>query len=139
MTIGLAVALFVAGLLLSTAIVALVLVLLPPGHFESHGTRVFWGPWWRILLLVLKNLGGLALVVVGVALSIPGVPGQGLLTIFAGLLLLDLPGKRRLELSILRRRPVRAAVDRLRARFGREPLRLPEGGSDAGPTSPPAC
>jgi hypothetical protein len=134
MTIGIAVGLFVAGLILSTAIAALVLVLLPPDHFESHGTRVFWGPWWRILLLVLKNLAGLALVAVGVVLSIPGVPGQGLLTIFAGLLLLDLPGKRRLELSFLRRRAVRAAVDGLRARFGREPLRLP----DAGPTSPPA-
>ena len=68
---------------------------------------------------------GLALRALGVVLSIPGVPGQGLLTLFAGLLLLDLPGKRRVELGVLRRPLIHRAVDALRTRFGRPPLRLP--------------
>lgn len=132
MTTGLAVGLFIAGLVVSTVVTGLVLVLLPEDHFirnPSPGSS--WGPPWKLFLRVLKNLAGLALVVLGVVLSIPGVPGQGLLTIFAGLLLLDLPGKRRLELALLGRGILRRAVDRLRARFGRRPLRLP--GDDSAP------
>jgi hypothetical protein len=124
MTLGLAVALFVVGLLVSTVLTGLILVLLPPDHFLRH-EKPFRGPWWRLLLLALKNLAGAVLVAVGIVLSVPGVPGQGLLTIFAGLLLLDVPGKRKIELAVLRRRAVRNAVDGLRRRFGREPLRLP--------------
>jgi hypothetical protein len=72
------------------------------------------------------NLLGGALVILGIALSVPGVPGQGvLLTILAGLILMDFPGKRRLLLAVLRRGPVRAVVVRLRARSGRPPLEIP--------------
>ena len=45
-----------------------------------------------------------------------------------GLVLLDFPGKRRLEQRILARRRLRAAINRLRARFGREPLVLDDHG-----------
>ena len=39
-----------------------------------------------------KNILGLFLVALGVVLSLPGVPGQGLLTILLGIMLLDFPG-----------------------------------------------
>src|SRR6266851_691733 len=42
-------------------------------------------------------------------------------------ILVDFPGKRRLLLAVLRRGPVRAVVDRLRARSGRPPLEIPPG------------
>ena len=125
MTFGLAVALFVAGLLVSTILTVLVLVLLPADHFVRAEGVPAKRPAWALVLIVLKNLAGLALVALGVVLSVPGIPGQGLITIFAGLLLLDLPGKRRLELRILRRPLLRRAVDALRARFGRPPLQIP--------------
>ena len=41
----------------------------------------------------------------GVILSVPGLPGQGLLTVLAGVFLLDFPGKRRLLYKILRQPP----------------------------------
>ena len=66
----------------------------------------------------------LFLVLLGGVLSVPGIPGQGLLTVVIGLVLLDFPGKRRLEQSILSRPGLRVRVNRLRARFGREPLVL---------------
>lgn len=113
--------LFVAGLLVSTALVVAVLVCLSTDHF----VRLTRTP-RHIALVVLKNLLGLLLVAVGLVLSLPGVPGQGLLTVFAGILLLDIPGKRRLELSILRRPAIRKGVDRLRARFKRAPLLFPD-------------
>jgi len=72
-----------------------------------------------------RNLAGATLVLLGVVLSVPGVPGPGLITLLVGLLLLDFPGKRRIEVAVLRRPRLRAAVDRARARRGRPPLDLP--------------
>lgn len=114
------VVLFVGGIVVSTALTIGVLVALPEDHFtRSKRTRT------RLVLVILKNLLGVVLVLIGIALSVPGIPGQGLLTIFAGLLLLDIPGKRRVELAILRRPSIRKIVDGLRRRFGRPPIRFP--------------
>ncbi len=43
--------------------------------------------------LVLKNVLGSVLIVIGAILAIPLVPGPGLLIAAAGILLLDFPGK----------------------------------------------
>lgn len=112
--------LFVAGLLVSTLLTLGVLLYLPADHFTRSGRDRR-----HLALAILKNLLGGVLAVLGIALSVPGVPGQGLLTIFAGLLLLDIPGKRRLELSVLRRPSIRRRVDALRARFRRPALQFP--------------
>ena len=61
----------------------------------------------------------------GIVLSLPGVPGQGLLTILIGVILLDLPGKQRFERRLMMRPAVFTAVNSIRARFGREPLLPP--------------
>jgi hypothetical protein len=112
--------LFAAGLVGSTAVTLAVLIGLAPDHFVRLDRTPRHLAW-----VVLRNLLGALLVAVGLVLAIPGVPGQGLLTIFAGLLLLDVPGKRGLELAVLRRPAVRKAVDRLRGRFKRGPLLFP--------------
>lgn len=82
--------------------------------------------WLQRLGQVVRNFAGLLLVVLGLLLSLPGVPGQGLLTVLLGLVLLDIPGKRAWELRLLRLRTVRKAIDKLRARFGKQPLIVPE-------------
>jgi len=71
-----------------------------------------------------RNLAGVLLVVVGAIMAVPGVPGQGLLTMLIGLTLLSFPGKRRLERRILHVPAVLHAINRLRARFARPPLEL---------------
>jgi hypothetical protein len=78
-----------------------------------------------VTFLVLKNVLGAALVLVGLILSLPLVFGQGVLTMLIGISLLDLPGKRKMELSIVRREPVRKSMDWMRQRAGRPPLQLP--------------
>lgn len=75
---------------------------------------------------ILKNLAGLVAVAVGLVLAMPGVPGPGLLTVLIGLMLLDFPGKRRLERRLIGHPAVRGAVDRTRRRFGKPPLVLEE-------------
>jgi len=119
--------LFVATLLLSLAIVAFVLVKIPPDYFNESHPRDLWShrhPGIRIIGVVGKNILGALLVVVGVVLSIPGVPGQGILTILLGVMLLDIPGKRRLEYKIVSRPKVLGVINKLRHRFGKPELRL---------------
>jgi hypothetical protein len=52
------------------------------------------------------------------------LPGQGVLTILAGITLLNYPGKRRLELWLVRRPAIHRAIDWIRRRAGRAPLEL---------------
>lgn len=115
---------FVASALVSTAIVGAYLVLLHPEHFvaERSLAQRIRSPVLATLYVVGKNLLGLVLVVVGIMLSLPGVPGQGLLTVLVGILLLDIPGKRRLELRLVKRPAIKGTIDKLRARFGRPPI-----------------
>jgi uncharacterized membrane protein YczE len=71
-----------------------------------------------------RTLVGAVLVAVGVLLSVPGIPGQGVLTIVAGLILIEFPGRHRLVRAVFGRPAALRAVNRLRARFGRTPLAL---------------
>lgn len=78
----------------------------------------------RVLGLVAKNLAGVVLVLLGLIMAIPGVPGQGLLTAVIGITLLNLPGKLRVERRLLRIVALRRGINRLRARFHRPPLEV---------------
>jgi hypothetical protein len=118
--LGLFFVLFAVTLVLSVAVAAFILVQAPPDAFEEKRRPP--GPMWK---RILKNAVGAALVALGIVLSVPGVPGQGLLTILVGLMLVDGPGKRPLERWILRKGAVLRAINRLRNRFGKEPLREP--------------
>ena len=122
-----AVGAFVGSALGTLALVAAFLVLVPADYFVTPPSlRRRDAPLTplRLLRAVGKNLLGVVVIVVGLVLSIPGVPGQGLLTVLVGLMLIDLPGKRGLELRSVSRRPVIRGINRLRARFGRQALLL---------------
>jgi len=118
------VGLFVATFVGSLAVVTWVLVKLPAGYFsDAHSHPPMWGathPVLRWTALILKNLLGAALVVLGIIMLFG--PGQGVITILIGVMLLNFPGKRRLEKSLVRRPRVLAAINALRARFQRPPL-----------------
>jgi hypothetical protein len=108
--------------LVSLALVARIVVALPPDYFQQEPARRRW-----TLGRVGRNLAGIGLVLLGIVLSVPGVPGQGVLTVLAGLVLVDFPGRRRLERSLVGRRGILHALNSLRARFGRPPIRPPSG------------
>ena len=57
-----------------------------------------------------------------IVFSLPGVPGQGILTVVVGILLMDFPGKKRLERRIIGIPRVLEAINRLRRNRGREPM-----------------
>jgi hypothetical protein len=81
-------------------------------------------PALRLIFLILKNLLGVILVAGGLIMFF--TPGQGILTLVIGLLLMNFPGKRRLEIRLIRMKPLRRAVDWIRRRAGQRPLELPE-------------
>ncbi len=125
----LGIALFVLFAGFSLLFTGLVLVRLPADYFAGPHAPAFWRdrhPLLRVVGRFAKNLVGVFLVIVGIILSLPGVPGQGLLTILIGLMCLDLPGKRRLEQRLVRRPGIYAFVNRLRARYGHPPLIVDE-------------
>jgi hypothetical protein len=118
---------FVASFLINLGIVSFILVKLPADHFSNSAKTKFWAgrnPALRVIAIIGKNIGGVLLVVLGIVLSLPGVPGQGLLTILLGIMLLDFPGKHRLEQKLLSRPSIVNAINGLRGRFGKPPLEL---------------
>jgi hypothetical protein len=117
----------VASAIISIAMVAVVVVRLPENYFVGEKPPAMFKdrhPLIRWPFVVLKNIFGIVLVGVGAIMSLPGVPGQGFLTILIGCMLLDLPGKRHLERFILRRHGVSMAINKMREKFGKPPLKL---------------
>lgn len=83
-------------------------------------------PFVHVLLLVGKNVIGLIIALAGGIMSLPLVPGPGLLLLLIGLSLMNFPGKRQLELKILRTRWVLNPLNWLRAKGGKMPLQIPD-------------
>ena len=122
-----AIGVYVLVLGVSLLIVVVLLVRLPATYFLGREDRQLWvdhHPVARLALHLLKNLAGVGIVALGLLLSLPGIPGQGLLTILIGLMLVDFPGKRRLEKRLVQFPRVRQTIDRLRQRHGKPPLVL---------------
>jgi hypothetical protein len=125
--IGMGAGLFLFSLFVSFAAIVLVMVKIPANYFSPHYEQDFlpnthWTVKWGAV--ILKNLLGVFLIALGIVLSLPGVPGQGLLTILLGLIMLDIPGKRPLEAKIIQRPTIQSAINKLRARFNKPPLVL---------------
>ena len=112
---------------LGVFLVPLLVVRMPADFFVRKGPPAdsFRGrhPVVRGVGLALRNLFGLALLSAGIAMLV--LPGQGILTILLGLGLLTFPGKRRLELAIVRRGPVLRLIQWIRKRRGRLTLQIP--------------
>ena len=118
---------FTLSFVLSTAMVSFVLIKLPANYFHSSHARAFWQGKSRAVRwsgVVLKNFIGLVLILVGILMSLPGIPGPGFLTILLGIVMLDIPGKRPLESRLVKRPAVLHSINRLRAKFDKPPLVL---------------
>jgi hypothetical protein len=118
---------FVAGFVINLAIVSIILVKIPADHFSKTQRNKLWSDRHatiRILGIIGKNILGILLVALGIVLSLPGVPGQGLLTVLLGIMLLDFPGRSKLEQKLLSRPSIINSINRLRHRFDKPPLQL---------------
>ena len=98
--------------------------LIPDDYFsQQHRQATPWQqhhPAIRALLLIAKNLLGLVLLVGGIIMLV--TPGQGILTIAMGLLMLDYPGKYQLERKIASTPSIKRSLNWLRSKRGKPPL-----------------
>jgi Putative transmembrane protein (PGPGW) len=105
-----------------------VVVRLPQDYFARE-ERVVWRTSADQSLLVLvvaalKNLLGLLLVILGLIMLV--TPGQGILTLLIGLMLMNFPGKYRVERWLVLRSGVLRALNWLREKRGHPPFDTPQ-------------
>jgi hypothetical protein len=107
------------------ACAAFVLVRLPADYFCAPAPRVFLAgthPLVRRTARFLKNVLGAGFVGLGILLSLPGIPGPGIVTVLIGVVLLDFPAKRPLKRWLISRPLILRTINRLRLRYGKPPL-----------------
>lgn len=116
----------VVSFVVGTLAVRFFLLRLPATYFQDDHPRAFaWEdrhPALRWTALVAKNLLGWLVIGIGIILALPGVPGPGLLTIFIGVLLINFPGKRRLEQKLVGHPGILSRINAFRTRHGKLPL-----------------
>lgn len=104
--------------------VPLVVVRLPKDYLRrEHKLVREWPRCFSLPFMVLKNAFGVLFFLSGLAMLI--LPGQGLLTLFIGMVMLDFPRKQILVRRILGYRRFLRVINRLRARFGKPELEQP--------------
>jgi hypothetical protein len=106
-------------------LVPFLLTQIPPDYFmPGHERRLARRhPVMRVLIIFARNVLGFVLLLIGFAMLF--LPGQGLLTMTVAFFVLDFPGKRRMELAILRRPTILRGLNKLRAVLRHPPLRIP--------------
>jgi uncharacterized membrane protein len=115
---------FIASLL----IIPMMVVKMPEDYFlydKSH-LKEFrrQHPIIRLFSVIFKNILGAVFIVAGVIMLI--LPGQGVLTILIGFTLVNFPRKRALERRIIQNQAVHKAINWIRAKAGKPPVRVPE-------------
>jgi hypothetical protein len=131
--------LWVSGLSLFGVVAAIVAVpwvvtRLPQDYF-ARDERVAWReasgePVFALIIGVLKNILGLLLIVLGLVMLV--TPGQGILTLLIGLMLMNFPGKYYVERWLVMRPGVMRGLNWLRSRSGQSPFDVPQDQSSAG-------
>ena len=124
---GWVVALSLLSFVASIGSLPFIVVRIPEDYFSHHHrhrlTMDRSRPFFGLLLLVLKNLLGALLLVVGFIMLF--TPGQGSLTILLGLMIMNYPGKYALERWIIRRPLIFRGVNAMRQKRGHPPLLPP--------------
>jgi hypothetical protein len=100
-----------------------ILIRLPTDFFDIRVPR----PWMEDHHPVLRVIGHLVKNLVGVIFLFAGflmlfLPGQGILTMLIGISMLDFPGKRKLEARMIGQPAVLGAINSMRQKFGKPPL-----------------
>lgn len=118
--------LFFASIVATLIIVPLVVIKIPADYFRREGEHPqLFGNYpapLRLTLLLAKNLLGLCLVIMGAAMLVQ--PGQGMIVILIGVLLLDFPGKEKIERWLISRGPILKFANWFRRKWQKAPLTL---------------
>lgn len=102
-----------------------ILVRLPADYFDVRVPR----PWMEDHHPVLRLLGHIVKNVIGAIFVFAGflmlfLPGQGILTMLIGISMLDFPGKRKVEATLIGQPTVLSVINGMRQKFNKPPLHL---------------
>ena len=102
-----------------------ILVRLPADYFDVRVPR----PWMedhhpvlRLLGHIVKNAAGVIFLFAGFLMLF--LPGQGVLTMLIGISMLDFPGKRKIEAKLIGQPTVLSVINGMRQKFNKPPLLL---------------
>ncbi|WP_372725186.1 PGPGW domain-containing protein [Novipirellula sp.] len=114
----------VSAIVFAASIVAVPwLILRLPSDYFNHRRRIMIRPqtrasvYYHCVWIVLKNIAGAAFLTMGIAMLV--LPGQGLLTIFIGLSMLDFPGKYQLQRALVSRPFILKPLNWIRRKGGK--------------------
>ena len=112
--------------LFSIIAINFVIKIIPVDYFDSskRGLSPFKtsNPIIWLLLFITKNVMGYLLILGGILMLV--LPGQGLLTIFLGLIFSDYPGKYKLEKKFITIKPIYRYINWVRKKSDIEPIKL---------------
>ena len=103
-------------LIISILFIPHIIASLPQDYFinSARQTRLRQLSFIRVIVLVAKNLLGLVLVLCGLIMLV--TPGQGLLTLLAGIFILEFPGKYKFEQYLVNRPGILKTLNWIRRR-----------------------
>jgi hypothetical protein len=100
-----------------------IIVRAPTDYFTRNHAHVPWSdkhPAVRLILIAGKNVLGFMLVLAGILMLV--LPGQGILTIIAGMALMDFPGRHEVVRRLAAQPPILRSMNWIRRRAGQAPL-----------------
>ena len=107
----------IIALVLSPIVFHQIIIRLPQDYFIQTKDD-------RKPLSLLRNLAGMILVAVGLAMFV--LPGQGLITFVIGLSLINFPGKRELQLRIIKNSKFQKSINWFRMKSSKQPFIFPK-------------
>ena len=119
----------VIGFIGSLIVIPWILVQIPSDYF-SHKKRQKhqWGSYpsvIRLILLLMKNILGFIFIISGIIMLL--IPGQGIITIIVGIILIDFPYKYKIEQWIISHPAILRSINQLRAKAKQSPIERSSG------------
>ena len=112
--------------IITLVVIPWLILQVPDDYFLQKKRHSFLGelhhPVLKILALILKNLFGAFFIILGFALLV--LPGQGLLTILLGIVMIDFPGKYRLQRWFVKRHAVLNSINWLRKKGNKPAIKI---------------
>lgn len=104
----------IAFLIVSILLIPKIIAKIPHDYFSLSFRKSKTEPFTiiRLTVSIIKNFIGSILIVSGLLMLV--LPGQGLLTLFVGFLLLNFPGKYKLERYLIKKPAVRKSLNWIR-------------------------
>lgn len=116
----------ISGLMALASLVAIPFFLsrIPTDYFIAENKVRSGRPFLIALSTLFKNILGFLFVLAGLAMLV--LPGQGLITLIIGLMLMNFPGKKSLLLRIIQKPAILSTINAIRAKTKQPPLAMPD-------------